>query len=113
MDNKGFRNSGHLPSLVAALVHFDVSFMMWVLVGALGAYIASDLGLTPAQKGLIVAVPALGGSVFRLVVGQLADRAGYKRTGLVSMALVLVPLLWGWLGADTLPQVLGVGVLLG
>ncbi|HEX2039844.1 MAG TPA: MFS transporter [Acidimicrobiales bacterium] len=113
MAAKGFRDSGHVPSLVAALVHFDVSFMVWVLLGALGAYVASDLGLTPAQKGLMVAVPPLGGSVFRLLLGTLSDRVGIKRTGLVSMALVLLPLLWGWLGGGTYVQVLGIGVLLG
>jgi NNP family nitrate/nitrite transporter-like MFS transporter len=110
---RGFRSSGHTPSLVAALVHFDVSFMVWVLLGALGAYVASDLGLSPAQKGLMVAVPPLGGSAFRLLLGSLADRVGTKRTGLVSMALVLLPLAWGWLGGGTYLQVLGIGLLLG
>jgi NNP family nitrate/nitrite transporter-like MFS transporter len=113
MHAKGFRNSGHLPSLAAALVHFDVSFMVWVLLGALGAYVASDLGLTPAQKGLMVAVPPLGGSAFRLVLGSLADRVGMKRTGLVSMGLTLVPLAWGWGAGGTYGQVLGIGLLLG
>ena len=60
--------------------------MVWVLLGALGAYVASDLGLSPLQKGLMVAVPPLGGSAFRLIVGPLADRAGTKRTGLVTLA---------------------------
>lgn len=113
MSSKGFRQAGHTPSLVAALVHFDVSFMVWVLLGALGAYVASDLGLSPAQKGLMVAVPALGGAAFRLVVGPLADRAGTKRTGLVTLALTLVPLAWGWLAGGTFAQVLGIGALLG
>ena len=64
---KGFRKAGHTPSLAAALIHFDVSFLCWVLVGALGAYIAVDLGLSPTQKGLMVAVPPLGGAAFRLL----------------------------------------------
>ena len=113
MKTSGFRSSGHTPSLVASLVHFDVSFMVWVLLGALGAYIGSDLGLTPAQKGLMVAVPPLGGSVFRLILGSLADRVGTKRTGVLSIGLVLIPLAWGWLAADTFVQLLGVGLLLG
>src|SRR5687768_14823612 len=113
MASKGFKESGHIPSLVAALVHFDISFMIWVLLGALGAYVASDLDLTPAQKGLMVAVPPLGGSAFRLLLGTLSDRVGIERTGLVSMALALLPLLWGWLGGGSYAQVLGIGVLLG
>ncbi len=113
MKTTGFRSSGHAPSLVASLVHFDVSFMVWVLLGALGAYVATDLGLSPAQKGLMVAVPPLGGSVFRLILGSIADRVGTKRTGVLSMGLVLIPLAWGWLAAGTYAEVLGVGLLLG
>lgn len=107
------RRSGHAPSLAAALIHFDVSFMCWVLLGALGAYIAEQLHLSPFEKGFVVAVPLLSAAFFRLVLGLLGDRLGPKRVGTVSMALVTLPLLWAWLAADTLPQVLGVGLLLG
>ncbi|MGH9165490.1 MAG: MFS transporter [Acidimicrobiales bacterium] len=110
---KGFRRAGHTPSLVAALVHFDISFMVWVLLGALGAYVAKDLGLSPFQKGLMVAVPPLGGAGFRLLVGSLADRVGTKRTGLCTLGLTLVPLAWGALAGGTYGQVLGIGLLLG
>ena len=110
---KGFRKAGHAPSLVAALVHFDVSFMVWVLLGALGAFVASDLHLTSAQKGLMVAVPPLGGAIFRLILGSLADRVGIKRTGLVALSCVFVPLGWGWLAGGTYGQILGIGLLLG
>ena len=113
MSAKGFSRAGHVPSLVASLLHFDVSFMVWVLLGALGAYVAADLDLTPAEKGLMVAVPALGGCAFRLVLGTIVERIGIKRTGLASMALTFVPLLWGWLGGGTYAQVLGIGLLLG
>jgi MFS transporter, NNP family, nitrate/nitrite transporter len=110
---RGFSRVGHAPSLVASLLHFDVSFMVWVLLGALGAYVAADLDLTPAQKGLMVAVPPLGGCAFRLVLGTIVERIGIKRTGLTSMGLTFVPLLWGWLGGGTYAQVLGIGLLLG
>ena len=107
------RDSGHTPSLIAALLHFDVSFMVWVLLGALGATIARDLDLSSFQKGLMVAVPPLGGSVFRLILGPLVDRLGARRTGLASLGLTLLPLTWGWLAAGTYVQVLGLGLLLG
>ena len=113
MAAKGFREAGHTPSLVAALVHFDVSFMCWVLLGALGAYVAEDLGLTPAQKGLVVAVPPLGGAAFRLLLGPLSDKVGIKRLGQLTLGLTCVPLLWGWLGGNDLAGVLGIGLLLG
>ncbi len=107
------RRSGHAPSLAAALIHFDVSFMCWVLLGALGAYIAEDLALSPFAKGVVVAVPLLSAAAMRLVLGLLGDRIGPKKVGTVSMALVSLPLLWGWLAAGSLGQVLGVGLLLG
>ena len=113
MSAKGFRSAGHPPSLAAALLHFDVSFMVWVLLGALGAYVAADLHLSSAQKGLMVAVPPLGGAAFRLIIGALADRVGIKRTGLATLALTLVPLAWGAFAGGSYAQVLGIGVLLG
>ena len=108
-----FRDAGHAPSLVAALLHFDISFMVWVLLGALGASIAADLELSSWQKGLAVAVPPLGGSIFRILIGSIVDRVGLKRTGMVTLGLTTVPLVWGWQAGTTFVQVLGIGLLLG
>lgn len=113
MRTVNFRQAGHFPSLLGALAHFEVSFLVWVLLGALGSYVASDLGLSAFQKGLMVALPPLGGAAFRLVVGSFADRVGAKRTGLVTLTATLVPLSWGWLAARTYGEVLAVGLLLG
>ena len=49
--------NGHKPTVFAAFLHFDLSFMIWVLLGALGVSISEGLGLNPAQKGLMVAIP--------------------------------------------------------
>jgi MFS transporter, NNP family, nitrate/nitrite transporter len=113
MKVKEFRRAGHTPSLVAALVHFDVSFMVWTILGALGIYIAEDLGLSASQKGLLVATPLLAAAVARITLGILADRFGPKKVGSISMVVVLAPLAYGWLAADSLNQLLGVGLLLG
>ena len=110
---KDFRRAGHTPSLVAALVHFDISFMVWVILGALGVYIAEDLGLGPSEKGLLVATPLLAAAVARVALGVLADRFGPRRVGAVSMLVVLAPLVYGWLAADSLSSLLAVGLLLG
>lgn len=108
-----FLKSGHLPTLFSAFLYFDVSFMIWVLLGALGNYVATDLALNPAQKGLMTAVPLLGGSILRLVFGQLTDRIGPKKTGCIGMAATVLPLLGGWLWADSIGKVYCVGLLLG
>src|SRR3954469_26010125 len=108
-----FRRAGHTPSLIAALLHFDISFAIWVILGALGAYIAEDLGLSAAQKGVVVAIPLLSAAVCRVTFGVLADRFGPRRIGTISMGIALIPLLWAWLGAGSITQLYGVGVLLG
>ena len=64
--------SGHWPSLIGAWLHFEVSFMVWLLVGALGVLIAEEFALTATQKGLLVGVPLLGGALLRIPVGMSA-----------------------------------------
>jgi MFS transporter, NNP family, nitrate/nitrite transporter len=73
MHLRDFAGSGHPPTLFSAFLYFDISFMVWVLIGALGVYIARDFGLTASQKGLLVAIPMLAGSLFRILMGLLTD----------------------------------------
>lgn len=113
MNVKDFRKAGHFPSLLSAFLYFDVSFMIWVLCGALSLYITKDFGLTDAQKATMVAIPTLGGSIFRIPMGILADRIGSRKAGMIGMLLTIIPLLWGWLGGTTLTQVQSLGFLLG
>ncbi len=113
MLSKRFLESGHLPTLVAAFLYFDVSFMVWGLVGILVNYIAADLPLSAAQKGLLVATPILGGALLRLPMGILADRWGGRPAGMLGMFLTVVPLLLGWAWADSFTELLLVGFLLG
>lgn len=110
---KSFGQSGHLPTLFAAFLHFDVSFMAWVLIGVLGVFISQEFRLTHAQKGFLVAVPLLGGALARIPVGWMADRFGNKRVGLWILAFVCLPLAAGWLKGNTYHQMLAIGILLG
>ena len=109
----GFLKAGHLPTLVAALLYFDVSFMIWVLLGPLAPFLREEFGMTATQQGLLVAVPLLGGSFFRPIMGMLGDRIGGRRTGLLGLTLTLVPLLVGWQFATSVWHLFAVGVLLG
>ena len=113
MHLREFRNAGNGRVLFSAFMYFDMSFMVWVLLGALGTFIAEDLGLSASEKGLIIAVPLLAGSVFRLILGPLSDHIGGRRAGLIGLVLTTAPLLVGWLFADSLPVVLLVGIMLG
>ncbi len=63
MHLRDFRHAGHTPTLFAAFLYFDMSFMVWVLLGALANSIAADFHLAPAQKGFLTAIAVLGGDV--------------------------------------------------
>ncbi|KAB8142262.1 NarK/NasA family nitrate transporter [Chloroflexia bacterium SDU3-3] len=104
---------GHLPTLIASFLHFDLCFMLWVLLGALGVFISQDLGLSPAQKGLMVAIPTLSGSLLRIPLGLLSDTYGGKRVGIIMLLVLFVPLGAGWMFGTSLPQLLAIGLLLG
>src|SRR6516164_10543012 len=110
MNLREFRRAGHFPTLVCAFLYFDVSFMVWVLIGSLGVSISAQLQLDPvtdaAKKGFMVALPLLGGSLLRLVLGLLTDHIGARRTAILGMTLTAAPLLLGWLWADTFPEIL-------
>ena len=109
-----FWKAGHRPTLIAAFLYFDVAFMVWVLLGPLAPIIAKELGLDPAQKGLMVALPTLAGAVLRLVNGLLVDRIGPKLTGLIGQLIVIFGLAIAWrTGIDTYQGTLALGVVLG
>lgn len=112
--DKSFWKAGHPPTLFAAFLYFDLSFMVWVILGPLGVQIATDLGLDAAQKGIMVATPILAGALLRIVMGVLVDHFKPKRAGVIGQLIVIGALAWGWLGGiHTFQQVLILGILLG
>jgi NNP family nitrate/nitrite transporter-like MFS transporter len=109
-----FWTSGHWPTLLAAFLYFDLAFMVWVILGPLAPAISEDLGLTPAQKGLMVAVPTLAGALLRITNGILVDDIGPKRAGAISQIVVIGGLFYAWFnGVHSFEGVLGLGVVLG
>jgi len=112
--HKSFWKAGHTPTLLAAFLYFDLSFMVWVILGPLGIQISNDLGLSAAQKGLMVATPLLAGAMLRLVMGVLVDHLKPRKAGLIGQALVLIGLAWAWKGnLHTYHQMLALGLVLG
>jgi NNP family nitrate/nitrite transporter-like MFS transporter len=108
-----FRKAGHTPSLIAAFLYFDVSFMAWVLLGPLGPFIAETYKLSATQKGFLVALPLLAGSFFRPILGVLGDVLGQRRAGILGLTVTLVPLFLGWRFASSLHNFYFIGFLLG
>src|SRR5437899_1690411 len=113
MHLRGFLKAGHAPTLFGAFLYFDISFMVWVLLGALANSIVPEFHMSETQRGMMLAFPLLGGSILRLVLGPMTDHIGARKTGLIGLVLTLAPLLLGWLWADSFEKVLVVAVMLG
>src|SRR5215510_14882531 len=109
----GFLKAGHTPTLIAALLYFDVSFMAWVIMGPLAPFLREGFHLSATQTGLITAIPLLGGSLFRPIMGLLGDRIGGRRAGMIGMTLTLVPLFLAWRFASSPTHFYGLGFFLG
>lgn len=109
-----FLKAGHLPTLIACFLYFDLSFMVWVLLGPMAVLIAEDLQLTAGQKGLMVAVPVLAGAILRIFNGILVGQLQPRLTGIIMQLVVIAGLIGAWLiGIHNFQQVLLLGLILG
>ncbi len=114
MNKQSFLKAGHMPTLIAAFLYFDLAFMVWVLLGPLGVGIANDLALSHAQKGLMVATPVLAGALLRLGMGVLVDRLSPRKAAILGQIVVIAALAYSWLaGVHSYTEVLVLGVFLG
>ncbi|WP_026019822.1 nitrate/nitrite transporter [Komagataeibacter europaeus] len=106
--------AGNPRTLLAAFLYFDVSFMVWVLLGPLGISIAHDLHLNAGQKGLLVATPVLAGALLRVLAGALVDHFGPRRVAIGAQILVIAGLFLTWLIAPhSYGALFGVALVLG
>ncbi|MDH4568340.1 NarK/NasA family nitrate transporter [Pseudomonas sp. BN414] len=109
-----FWKAGHTPTLFSAFLYFDLSFMVWYVLGPLGVQIAADLQLSTQQRAMMVATPILAGAVLRFLMGMLADRTSPKTAGLLGQVVVIVALFVAWqTGIHSYEQALLLGLFLG
>lgn len=114
MNLRALKSSGHWPTLLTSFLYFDVSFMVWTLLGPLGVQIGESLHLTAAQKGMMVAIPILSGAILRIVLGVTVDRIGAKNTGILAQLIVISGLLYAWTaGLGSYQATLFMGGILG
>ena len=114
MNWREFGKAGHWPTLLAAFLYFDVSFMAWVVLGPLMLYLGQDLGFSVEERFGLVAIPILCGALLRIPMGMLADHLGPKRTGLIGQLIVITGLTYAWLfGLGSKLEVELLGVVLG
>ena len=104
---------GHWPSVIGAWLHLAVSFMVWLLMGALSLTLAQDLQLSQTDTALVVSLPLLSGALLRVVAGWSSDWYGAKPTGVLILVGELAVVLWGWLGVQSYAELLLVAFLLG
>ncbi len=111
---KSFWQSGHTPTLLAAFLYFDLSFMVWYVLGPLSVQIAADLHLDASQRGMLVATPILSGALLRLAFGVLVDHVGPRTAGIVAQLIMIAALAVAWLlGIHSYTQALVLGLFLG
>jgi NNP family nitrate/nitrite transporter-like MFS transporter len=111
--SKETERPGSIPTVIASFLHFDTCFSVWVILGALSVPISLSLHLSPAQQGLMVAIPTLSGSLFRFPVGLLSDRFSTKWVGVGMLLFLFAPLSLGWLLPMNFSSLLGIGLMLG
>ncbi|MCX6074694.1 MAG: MFS transporter [Campylobacterales bacterium] len=114
------KKEGHWPSLLAAFLYFDFSFMMWTMLGPLATEINETLtkagnALNDSQMASLLALPILSGALLRILLGFFVDKFGPKKTALVSQAIVIATLFFAFVQSDaiTYNQLLWVALGLG
>ncbi len=117
---KALKGQGHGMTLFMAFLYFDMSFMVWTMLGPLSTEIGEALALaghimTAGEKATLLSLPILSGALLRIILGFGVDKFGPKKTALVSQAIVIVALLTAFLKGDgiTYNQLLMVALGLG
>ena len=82
---------GNPKALFASFIYFDHSFSIWLLLGALGPFIAESFGLSGAQKGFMVAIPVIAAAIFRLNFGHMFQYIDGKYIALMGIVLSFIP----------------------
>jgi NNP family nitrate/nitrite transporter-like MFS transporter len=101
------KKEGHWPTLFAAFLYFDFSFMMWTMLGPLATEISESLGsrgfiLSDDQLATLLAIPVLSGALLRIVLGVFVDKFGAKKTAVASQLIVIATLFFAYAGAETI-----------
>ena len=64
---------GQWPSVIGAWLQRTVSFMVWLLMGALSLTLEQDFCLSQADTARVVSLPLLSGAILRVVEGWSSE----------------------------------------
>ncbi len=98
---KALKGQGHWPTLMAAFLYFDFSFMVWTMIGPLSTEIAESLALggfimSASQKATLLSIPVLSGALLRIVLGFGVDKFGAKKTAIGAQLIVISVLFYAF-----------------
>lgn len=104
---RDLKGQGHTPTLLMAFLYFDMSFMVWTMLGPLSTEITEALALaghmmTAGEKATLLSLPILSGALLRIVLGFGVDKFGAKKTALVSQLVVISALLMAYVLGNTI-----------
>jgi NNP family nitrate/nitrite transporter-like MFS transporter len=104
---KALKGQGHGMTLFMAFLYFDMSFMVWTMLGPLSTEIGEALALaghimTAGEKATLLSLPILSGALLRIILGFGVDKFGPKKTALVSQLIVIAALLTAYMLGDTI-----------
>jgi len=104
---KALKGQGHAPTLFMAFLYFDMSFMVWTMLGPLSTEIAEALALnghimTAGEKATLLSLPILSGALLRIVLGFGVDKLGAKMTALLAQSVVIASLLTAFLQGESI-----------
>ncbi len=104
---KALKGQGHTPTLFMAFLYFDMSFMVWTMLGPLSTEISEALALgghimTAGEKATLLSLPILSGAFLRILLGFGVDKLGAKLTALLSQSVVIAALLTAYFLGDSI-----------
>ena len=104
---KALKGQGHGMTLFMAFLYFDMSFMVWTMLGPLSTEIAEALAQTgylmsAGEKATLLSLPILSGALLRIVLGFSVDKFGPKKTALSAQLIVISSLLMAYTLGDTI-----------
>lgn len=70
---------------------FTLMFAVWLMFGVLGIPIQEEFKISDTQLAWLSSVAILNGSIWRLLLGVLADRIGGKKVTVVMLLITSVP----------------------
>ncbi|MEA3497462.1 MAG: MFS transporter [Campylobacterota bacterium] len=104
---KDLKGQGHAPTLFMAFLYFDMSFMVWTMLGPLSTEISEALALTghimtAGEKATLLSLPILSGAILRIVLGFGVDKLGAKLTAMMSQVVVIAALMTAYMMGDSI-----------